>query len=234
MTEWKWQRMIKLTNINKKYVNGKLEVPVLHDINLEIADGEFVAIMGPSGSGKSTLMNIIGFLDSPTSGMYELNGEQINTFRENKLAGLRNENIGFVFQQFFLLPRQNALKNVATPLIYANKSRKDREEKAEVMLERVGLADRAHHLPNELSGGQKQRVCIARALVNEPEIILADEPTGALDTKTGQQIMELFKQLNEEGKTVIVVTHEEEVAAYADRIIFLRDGEIVEDRRDSA
>lgn len=211
-----------------------MEVPVLHDIDLEIADGEFVAIMGPSGSGKSTLMNIIGFLDSPTSGMYELNDEQIDTFRENKLAELRNENIGFVFQQFFLLPRQNALKNVATPLIYANKSRKEREAKAEVMLERVGLADRAHHLPNELSGGQKQRVCIARALVNEPEIILADEPTGALDTKTGQQIMDLFKQLNEEGKTVIVVTHEEEVAAYADRIIFLRDGEIVEDRRSSA
>lgn len=226
--------MIKLTSISKKYVNGKMKVPVLHDIDLEIADGEFVAIMGPSGSGKSTLMNIIGFLDSPTSGIYELNDEQIDTFQENKLAELRNRNIGFVFQQFFLLPRQNALKNVATPLIYANKSRKEREAKAEVMLKRVGLADRAHHLPNELSGGQKQRVCIARALVNEPEIILADEPTGALDTKTGQQIMELFKQLNAEGKTVIVVTHEEEVAAYADRIIFLRDGRIVEDRRDSA
>lgn len=234
MTEWKWHRMIKLTSISKKYVNGKMKVPVLHDIDLEIADGEFVAIMGPSGSGKSTLMNIIGFLDSPTSGIYELNDKQIDTFQENKLAELRNRNIGFVFQQFFLLPRQNALKNVATPLIYANKSRKEREAKAEVMLKRVGLADRAHHLPNELSGGQKQRVCIARALVNEPEIILADEPTGALDTKTGQQIMELFKQLNAEGKTVIVVTHEEEVAAYADRIIFLRDGRIVEDRRDSA
>lgn len=234
MTEWKWRPMIKLTNISKEYVSGKLKVPVLHDIDLEIADGEFVAIMGPSGSGKSTLMNIIGFLDSPTSGIYELNGEEINAFRENKLAELRNKNIGFVFQQFFLLPRQNALKNVAIPLIYANQSRKEREAAAEVMLDKVGLADRVHHLPNELSGGQKQRVCIARALVNEPEIILADEPTGALDTKTGQQIMELFKQLNAEGKTIIVVTHEEEVAAYANRTIFLRDGKIVEDRRDSA
>src|SRR5699024_377627 len=195
---------------------------------------EFVAIMGPSGSGKSTLMNIIGFLDSPTSGLYEFNDEKIETFRENKLADLRNRNIGFVFQQFFLLPRQNALKNVATPLIYANESRKERDVKAEEMLERVGLSDRAKHLPNELSGGQKQRVCIARALVNEPEIILADEPNGANNTKTGQQIMELFKQLNEEGKTIIVITHEEEVAAYADRIIFIRDGKIIEDRRNSA
>src|SRR5699024_8943115 len=158
MTEWKWQRMIKLTNISKEYVNGKMKVPVLHDIDLEIVDGEFVAIMGPSGSGKSTLMNIIGCLDSPTSGMYELNGEQINTFRENKLAGLRNENIGFVFQQFYLLPRQNALKNVATPLMYANKSRKERDEKAEEMLAKIGLSDRAKHLPNELSGQQTQRV----------------------------------------------------------------------------
>lgn len=226
--------MIKLTNINKEYVNGKLKVPVLYDINLEIEDGEFVAIMGPSGSGKSTLMNIIGFLDKPTDGSYELNGETIDSFRENKLAQLRNKYIGFVFQQFFLLPRQNALGNVATPLIYANKSRKEREAKAMEMLEKVGLEDRVKHLPNELSGGQKQRVCIARALVNDPEIILADEPTGALDTKTGQQIMELFKQLNKEGKTIIVVTHENEVAAYADRIIFIRDGEIIEDRRNSA
>lgn len=226
--------MIKLTNINKEYVNGKLKVPVLYDINLEIEDGEFVAIMGPSGSGKSTLMNIIGFLDKPTDGSYELNGETIDSFRENKLAQLRNKYIGFVFQQFFLLPRQNALGNVATPLIYANKSRKEREAKAMEMLEKVGLEDRVKHLPNELSGGQKQRVCIARALVNDPEIILADEPTGALDTKTGQQIMQLFKQLNKEGKTIIVVTHENEVAAYADRIIFIRDGEIIEDRRNSA
>jgi putative ABC transport system ATP-binding protein len=226
--------MIKLINVYKEYVNGSLKVPVLHDINLEIKDGEFVAIMGPSGSGKSTLMNIIGFLDNQTSGSYELNDEQIDNFNESKLAQLRNKYIGFVFQQYFLFPKQNALKNVASPLIYANVSRREREGKAMEMLEKVGLADRANHLPNELSGGQKQRVCIARALVNEPEIILADEPTGALDTKTGIQIMDLFKQLNEEGKTIIVVTHEEEVAAYADRVIFLRDGRIIEDRRISA
>lgn len=223
--------MMKLTNIHKEYDAGKLKVPVLRDINLEIEDGEFIAIMGPSGSGKSTLMNMIGFLDSPTSGTYELNGEKINTFHENKLAILRNKHIGFVFQQFFLFPRQNALKNVESPLIYSGVSKRERQERAEEMLGRVGLEDRVKHLPNELSGGQKQRVCIARALVNDPEIILADEPTGALDTKTGQQIMELFTELNKEGKTVIIVTHEEEVAAYADRIIFLRDGRITEDRR---
>src|SRR5699024_6300912 len=230
MMECKWRSMIKLTNINKEYVNGKLKVSVLKNISLEIADGEFVAIMGPSGSGKSTLMNIIGFLDPPTSGIYELNGEEITNFKENQLAQLRNKNIGFVFQQFFLLPRQNALKNVATPLIYADMPRKEREAKAADMLAKVDLSDRAQHLSNELSGGQKQRVCIARALVNDPEIILADEPTGALDTKTGQQIMEVFQHLNEEGRTVIVITHEEEIAAYADRIIFIRDGEIVDDR----
>src|SRR5690625_769839 len=234
MMEWKWLIMIKLTNVYKEYVSGSLKVPVLHDIQLEIKSGEFVAIMGPSGSGKSTLMNLIGFLDRQTSGVYELNGDQINVFHEDKLAHLRNKYVGFVFQQYFLFPKQNALKNVASPLIYANKSRREREEKAREMLEKVDLLDRENHLPNELSGGQKQRVCIARALVNNPEIILADEPTGALDTKTGKQIMELFKQLNEEGKTVIVVTHEEEVAAYADRIIFIRDGKIIEDRRISA
>lgn len=231
MMEWKWLIMIKLTNVYKEYVSGSLKVPVLHDIQLEIKSGEFVAIMGPSGSGKSTLMNLIGFLDRQTSGVYELNGDQINVFHEDKLAHLRNKYVGFVFQQYFLFPKQNALKNVASPLIYANKSRREREEKAREMLEKVDLLDRENHLPNELSGGQKQRVCIARALVNNPEIILADEPTGALDTKTGKQIMELFKQLNEEGKTVIVVTHEEEVAAYADRILFLRDGKMIEDRR---
>lgn len=226
--------MMKLSNINKIYRTGKLEVPVLHDVNLTIKDGEFVAIMGPSGSGKSTLMNIIGFLDPPTSGTYELNDEKIDTFHENKLANLRNKHIGFVFQQFFLLPRQNALKNVEVPLIYANIKKQERVQRAKDMLERVGLGDRATHLPNELSGGQKQRVCIARALVNNPDIILADEPTGALDSKTSEQIMELFVELNEEGKTVIVVTHEEEIAQYADRIIFIRDGAIIEDRRKDA
>lgn len=223
--------MMKLSNISKIYKTGKLEVPVLHEINLEIEDGEFIAIMGPSGSGKSTLMNIIGFLDSPSSGDYELNGEKITTFHENQLAGLRNKHIGFVFQQFFLLPRLNAQKNVEAPLVYADMKKKERVKRAEEMLAKVGLSDRMRHLPNELSGGQKQRVCIARALVNNPEIILADEPTGALDTKTGSQIMDLFTELNREGKTVIIVTHEEEIAAYANRIIFLRDGVITEDRR---
>lgn len=223
--------MMKLSNISKIYKTGKLEVPVLHEINLEIEDGEFIAIMGPSGSGKSTLMNIIGFLDSPSSGDYELNGEKITTFHENQLAGLRNKHIGFVFQQFFLLPRLNAQKNVEAPLVYADMKKKERVKRAEEMLAKVGLSDRMRHLPNELSGGQKQRVCIARALVNNPEIILADEPTGALDTKTGSQIMDLFTELNREGKTVIIVTHEEEIAAYADRTIFLRDGVITEDRR---
>lgn len=223
--------MMKLTNIKKVYGSGDLRVPVLHGIDLEIEDGEFVAIMGPSGSGKSTLMNIIGFLDHFTEGSYELNGEDIGTVKENKLAKLRNEHIGFVFQQFFLLPRLNALKNVETPLSYANVPKKERTERAEEMLEKVGLRDRMTHLPNELSGGQKQRVAIARALVNDPTIILADEPTGALDSKTSAQIMELLLELNEEGKTVILVTHEEEIAAYADRIITLRDGMVTEDRR---
>lgn len=226
--------MMKLTNINKVYHSGKLAVHVLHDINLTIEDGEFVAIMGPSGSGKSTLMNIIGFLDPPSSGTYELNNEKIDSFHENKLAQLRNKHIGFVFQQFFLLPRQNTIKNVEAPLIYANVKKQERIKRAKEMLERVGLGDRLTHLPNELSGGQKQRVCIARALVNNPNIILADEPTGALDSKTSEQIMKLFVELNEEGKTVIIVTHEEEIAQYANRIIFIRDGKVLEDRRKEA
>lgn len=223
--------MMKLTNIKKVYGSGTLKVPVLHGIDLEIEDGEFVAIMGPSGSGKSTLMNIIGFLDHSSEGTYELNGEKIHTVKENTLAKLRNEHIGFVFQQFFLLPRLNAQKNVETPLSYANVPKKERAERAKKMLEKVGLADRMSHLPNELSGGQKQRVAIARALVNDPTIILADEPTGALDSKTSAQIMDLLVDLNNEGKTVIIVTHEEEIAAYANRVITLKDGVVTEDRR---
>ncbi|MBS4197039.1 ABC transporter ATP-binding protein [Lederbergia citri] len=223
--------MMKLSEITKVYGNGVLQVPVLHDINLTIEDGEFVSIMGPSGSGKSTLMNIIGFLDYPTSGTFELKGEKIGLVKEKKLARLRNEHIGFVFQQFFLLPRLNALKNVESPLIYAGISKRERSERAKQMLEKVGLEDRMKHLPNQLSGGQKQRVAIARALVNHPSIILADEPTGALDSKTSEQIMQLLVQLNKEGKTVIIVTHEEEVAAYTNRIITLKDGRITDDRR---
>ncbi|HJH10456.1 MAG TPA: ABC transporter ATP-binding protein [Metalysinibacillus jejuensis] len=222
---------MKLTNITKVYGSGELRVPVLHGIDLTITDGEFVAIMGPSGSGKSTLMNIIGFLDKQTEGTYFLHGNDVGSAKEKDLAKLRNEHIGFVFQQFFLLPRLNAQKNVETPLIYAGVSKKERAERAKELLDKVGLAERMGHLPSELSGGQKQRVAIARALVNNPSIILADEPTGALDSKTGVQIMELLTALNQEGKTVIIVTHEEEIAAYTDRIIVLRDGLIVEDKK---
>ncbi|WP_408021580.1 ABC transporter ATP-binding protein [Siminovitchia acidinfaciens] len=223
--------MMKLSEITKVYGNGSLQVPVLHGIDLSVEDGEFIAIMGPSGSGKSTLMNIIGFLDYPTAGTFELNGENISSAKEKQLALLRNKHIGFVFQQFFLLPRLNALKNVEAPLIYAGVPKRERTERAIQMLEKVGLGDRMKHLPNQLSGGQKQRVAIARALVNNPTLILADEPTGALDSKTSAQIMELLVQLNQEGKTVIIVTHEEEIADYTDRIINLKDGKIIDDRR---
>jgi len=221
---------MKLNNIKKVYGSGALKIPVLHGIDLEIEDGEFVAIMGPSGSGKSTLMNIIGFLDYATEGSYELNGVKTDTVKENKLAQLRNEHVGFVFQQFFLLPRLNAQKNVETTLVYAGVSKKERTERSKKMLEKVGLADRMTHLPSELSGGQKQRVAIARALVNNPSIILADEPTGALDSKTSAQIMKLLVELNNEGKTVIIVTHEEEIAAYTKRVITLKDGMVTDDR----
>ncbi|MEH7114147.1 ABC transporter ATP-binding protein [Neobacillus niacini] len=223
--------MMKLSKITKVYGKGTLEVPVLHGIDLTIEDGEFVAIMGPSGSGKSTLMNIIGFLDYPTSGTFELNGQQIDSSKESALARLRNEHIGFVFQQFFMFPRDNAIKNVASPLVYAGVSKRERTARAKDMLTKVGLGDRMKHLPNQLSGGQKQRVAIARAMVNNPTILLADEPTGALDSQTSGQIMKLFSQLNEEGKTVIIITHEEEIAAYAKRIITIKDGMITDDRR---
>ncbi|MBA4538685.1 ABC transporter ATP-binding protein [Bacillus aquiflavi] len=223
--------MMRLNNIKKVYGNGSLQVPVLHGINLTITDGEFVAIMGPSGSGKSTLMNIIGFLDTPTEGTVILNEEEVRLVGESRLAKLRNEHIGFVFQQFFLLPKLSALKNVEVPLLYAGVPKKERMERSKEMLTKVGLANRFDYLPNQLSGGQKQRVAIARALVNNPTIILADEPTGALDTKTSAQIMELFVQLNQEGKTVIIITHEKEIAMYSNRILTLRDGLIIEDRR---
>lgn len=219
--------MIQLESITKTYLLGKETINVLNNISLIIEQGEFVAIMGPSGSGKSTLMNMIGCLDKPTTGNYFLSGENVSHYSENELARVRNESIGFVFQQFHLLPRLTALKNVELPMIYAGVSKAERQSRAEEALKKVGLSDRMDHLPNALSGGQKQRVAIARAIVNKPKIILADEPTGALDSKTSIDIMEQFRELNvEEGVTVIVVTHESEVAEYAKRTIFVRDGMI--------
>ena len=223
------KQLISLKNICRSYRNGEQELQVLKNINLEIGEGEFVAIMGPSGSGKSTLMNTIGMLDTPTSGEYYLEGQEVARLGEKQLAQVRNQQIGFVFQQFFLLSKMDAVQNVELPLIYAGGPAAQRRKLAEEYLSKVELTDRIHHLPSELSGGQKQRVAIARALVNDPSIILADEPTGALDTKTGSQIMELLVELNEEGKTIIMVTHEPEIAAYAKRQIVIRDGVISSD-----
>ena len=227
------QELISLKNIVKSYKNGDQELQVLKGINLEVYVGEFVAIMGPSGSGKSTLMNIIGLLDRPTSGDYSLNGKKVETLSDRHLASVRNKEIGFVFQQFFLLSKLNALQNVELPLIYAGVSVSKRRQLAKQYLEKVELEKRMKHLPSELSGGQKQRVAIARALVNNPSIILADEPTGALDTKTGEQIMALLTALNREGKTIIMVTHEPDIADYATRKIVIRDGEITADTTES-
>ena len=223
------KQLISLKNICRSYRNGEQKLQVLKNINLEISEGEFVAIMGPSGSGKSTLMNTIGMLDTPTSGEYYLEGKEVARLGEKQLAQVRNQQIGFVFQQFFLLSKMDAVQNVELPLIYAGVPVAQRRKLAEEYLSKVELTDRIHHLPSELSGGQKQRVAIARALVNDPSIILADEPTGALDTKTGSQIMELLVELNEEGKTIIMVTHEPEIAAYAKRQIVIRDGVISSD-----
>ena len=225
------KKLIDLKNVSKSYRNGDQELQVLKNVHLEVEEGEFVAIMGPSGSGKSTLMNIIGMLDRPTSGEYYLEGEEVAKLSEKKLAKVRNQQIGFVFQQFFLLSKLNALQNVELPLIYAGVSQSKRKALAEQYLKKVELETRMHHLPSELSGGQKQRVAIARALVNHPSIILADEPTGALDTKTGEQIMELLTELNREGKTIIMVTHELEIAAFAKRQIVIRDGVISSDSK---
>ena len=223
------KKLIDLRNINKTYRNGDQELKVLKNINLTVEEGEFVAIMGPSGSGKSTLMNIIGMLDRPSTGEYFLENEDVANLGDKKLAKVRNNQIGFVFQQFFLLSKLNALQNVELPLIYAGVSQGSRKNLAKQYLEKVDLGTRMTHLPSELSGGQKQRVAIARALVNNPSIILADEPTGALDTKTGEQIMELLTELNAEGKTIIMVTHEPEIAAHAKRQIVIRDGVISSD-----
>jgi putative ABC transport system ATP-binding protein len=222
--------IIKLENIQKSYYLGKQELKVLKGISLEVFKNEYVALMGPSGSGKSTLMNILGCLDSPTAGRYILNGEDVSKMEDDGLADVRNKEIGFVFQQFNLLPRLTAAENVALPLIYNGTSRKVRMELALEMLDRVGLADRSHHKPNELSGGQNQRVAIARALVNTPSIILADEPTGNLDSKTSLEIMHIFDKIQQEGNTVILVTHEEDIAEHAHRMIRLKDGTIESDR----
>lgn len=208
---------------------GTEVVEALKEITIAIQKGEYVAFMGPSGSGKSTLMNIVGCLDTPTSGSYILNGHDVSRMGENELAEIRNKEIGFVFQTFNLLPRQTALENVALPLIYAGYSKADRIEKAMLTLKGVGLENRAHHRPNELSGGQRQRVAVARALVNDPSILLADEPTGNLDTKTSYEIMDLFDQLYSKGNTIVMVTHEEDIAQYSHRIIRLRDGVIESD-----
>lgn len=227
------KELIKLVNINKTYQNGDQELRVLKDINLQVKEGEFLAIMGPSGSGKSTLMNIIGLLDRPTEGDYWLNGNEVDQLSDRHLASVRNAEIGFVFQQFFLLSKLTALQNVELPLIYAGIGVSKRRNLAMQYLEKVDLQKRMKHLPSELSGGQKQRVAIARALVNNPSIILADEPTGALDTKTGEQIMELLTNLNKEGKTIIMVTHEPDIADFATRKIVIRDGQITADTTDS-
>jgi putative ABC transport system ATP-binding protein len=216
--------MIRFESITKSFLVGKESIDILKNISLTIEEGEFVAIMGPSGSGKSTLMNIIGCLDKPSSGQYFLGGENVSTYNDKELARVRNMSIGFVFQQFHLLPRLTALKNVELPMIYAGISKGERQDRAEDALRKMGLDDRMDHLPNALSGGQKQRVAIARSIVNRPKLILADEPTGALDTKTSMSIMEQFRELNQEGVTVVVVTHEPEVAQFANRTIFVRDG----------
>jgi len=223
--------LIHLENISRRYQMGAETIHALREVSLEIGRGEYVAIMGPSGSGKSTLMNLVGCLDTPTSGTYELNGVNVSEMDDNQLAGIRNKEIGFVFQTFNLLPRANALRNVELPLIYAGLANEERKKTALQALTQVGLADRVHHKPNELSGGQRQRVAIARALVTDPSIILADEPTGNLDSRTGEEIMALFETLSQRGNTIIVVTHEEEVARHARRILRIRDGLIASDEK---
>jgi putative ABC transport system ATP-binding protein len=222
--------LIRLRNVCKSYPSGDTELRVLKEVSLDVSEGEFVSIMGPSGSGKSTLMHIIGCLDVPTSGSYQFRNQHVGELSPVELARLRNQEIGFVFQNFHLLPRMSALRNVELPLVYAGERKDVRRARAMRLLSEVGLADRMHHLPNELSGGQKQRVAIARALANQPSLLLADEPTGALDTATGKDIMTLFQKLNENGMTIILITHDPHVASYATRVIRIVDGQIVDDQ----
>ncbi|ABR47739.1 ABC transporter related [Alkaliphilus metalliredigens QYMF] len=223
--------IIRIEDLSKVYDTGAVQVHALRDVSLSIEEGDFVAIMGQSGSGKSTLMNILGCLDKPTKGVYELDGINISKRESSELSSIRNKKIGFVFQSFNLIPRTSSLKNVELPMIYAKIGKKERLERSIELLEKVGLGERLHHMPNEISGGQKQRIAIARALANKPAIILADEPTGNLDTSSSEEIMNIFTELNNDGATVIVVTHEDSIAEYTKRIIRFRDGQIIEDRR---
>lgn len=222
---------LEIRDITKSYVMGDNVVHALRNVSLVIEKGEWISIMGPSGSGKSTLMNILGCLDRPTTGKYLLDGAEVDKLNDDQLAGERNKKIGFVFQNFNLLPRMDALNNVALPLIYAGVPKEERLKKAAHALERVGLGERLDHRPNELSGGQRQRVAIARALVNDPTIVLADEPTGNLDSRSGEEIMDIFRDLHKQGRTIVLVTHEPEIAEFAERVVVVRDGEIIEDRR---